>query len=205
MTRFILARHGQSKANENGFLYGCTETPLSNLGIKQAEALCQYLLKKYKIDAIYSSPLSRAYDTVKGVADALGLPIFIEQDFIEVSAGKLEGLSYSEIDRFYREEYQAWSKDTGINALPGGEPMESVQKRAIAKLKELTLKEDGKTVLVGTHSGLLRAVQCYMQRLPLELMKNIPWMGNTAFMVFDFDGENFYIHKLGFDGHLENL
>ena len=75
MTKFIIVRHGQSKANENGYLVGCTEAPLSTLGKKQAELACKYILNTYKINAIYSSPLSRACNTVKQVANELNLPM----------------------------------------------------------------------------------------------------------------------------------
>ena len=45
MTKFILVRHGQSKANEGGFLAGITDVPLSTLGEKQAKAVSEYISK----------------------------------------------------------------------------------------------------------------------------------------------------------------
>ena len=205
MTKFIFVRHGQSKANETGYLIGGLETPLSSLGQRQAEAACDYILKNYRVDAVYSSPLSRAYDTVNGVAKVLGFTVHKEDDLRELYVGKWEGLSYREIKRDYEEWYRGWATDTGCVTPPDGESMAEVQKRVINKLKEIAKKEDGKTVLIGTHAAVMRAIQCYAQKLPLTLMKNLPWVCNTSVSEVDFDGENFYIYKFGFDGHLAEL
>ena len=205
MVKFIIVRHGQSKANETGYLYGSLETPLSALGEKQADTVCRYLLNAYKIDAVYASPLSRAYNTVKGVADGLGLPVLLEDDLREMHVGILEGMSYADISRDYPDEYRSWATDTGVYTLPNGESMAEVQARVTNVLKEISKKEDGKTVLIGVHAAVIRAIQCYVQKLPLALMKNLPWVCNTSVSEIDYDGENFYIHKFGYDGHLKDL
>ena len=83
--------------------------------------------------------------------------------------------------------------------------MSHLQERVVKKLKEIGKKEDGKTVLIGSHSSVIRALQCYMQGLPLTKMKNTPWVVNGSFAEINFDKEDFYICKYGFDGHLANL
>lgn len=205
MTKFIIVRHGQSKANECGYLVGCTEAPLSSLGEKQADAVCNYILKKYKIDAIYSSPLSRAYNTIKGVADELNLPIIKENELREFDFGELEGLTLEQIKNDFDDAYNKWASDPGVFVPRGGESMAHLQLRVVEKLKEIGKKEDGKTILIGSHSSVIRALQCYIQGLPLEKMKNTPRVVNASLAEIDFDGENFYIFKYGFDGHLSDL
>jgi broad specificity phosphatase PhoE len=83
--------------------------------------------------------------------------------------------------------------------------MAQLQTRVVEKLKEIGKKEDGKTVLIGSHSSVIRALQCYIQGLPLTKMKNTPWVVNGSIAEINFDGEDFYIVKYGFDGHLINL
>lgn len=205
MTKFILVRHGQSKANEGGYLVGKTEAPLSSLGERQAKAVGEYILKAYKVDAIYSSPLSRACNTVKGVADALDLPIIKADELSEFDFGDWEGLTLEEIKNNFDNGYSKWAKDPGVVVPHGGESMAHLQARVVEKLKEIGKKEDGKTVLIGSHSSVIRALQCYAQGLPLTKMKNTPRVVNASIAELDFDGENFYIFKYGFDGHLTNL
>ena len=205
MTKFILVRHGQSKANEGGYLVGNMEAPLSSLGEKQAKAVSEYILKTYTVDVVYSSPLSRACDTVKGVADALDLPIITENELREFNFGKWEGLTLEEIKNNFDNGYGKWAKDPGTVVPPDGESMAELQTRVVNKLKEIGKKEDGKTVLIGSHSSVIRAFQCYIQGLPISKMKNTPWVVNGSVAEVNFDGEDFYIYKYGFDAHLKNL
>ena len=205
MTKFIIVRHGQSKSNESGYLAGVTDVPLSSLGEKQAKAVSQYILNKYKIDAIYSSPLERACNTVKGVADALDLPIIKEDNLIELDFGELEGLTLEQIKNNFDNDYGKWANDPGVYVPKGGESMTHLQARVVESLKEIAKKEDGKTVLIGSHSSVIRALQCYIQGLPLEKMKNTPWVVNASLAEINFDGESFYIIKYGYDGHLANI
>ena len=205
MTKLILVRHGQSKANECGYLVGNMEAPLSSLGERQANAVSEYILKSYKVDVVYSSPLSRACNTVKGVADALNLPIIKEKELTEFNFGKWEGLTLEEIKNSFDNGYSRWASDPGVVVPPCGEAMAELQARVVKMLKEICKKEDGKTVLIGSHSSVIRAFQCYVQGLPIEKMKNTPWVVNGSIAEFNFDGENFYIFKYGYDGHLKNL
>ena len=205
MTKFIIVRHGQSSANEGGFLAGVTDVPLSSLGEKQAKAVSEYVLKKYEVDVIYSSPLERACNTVKGVADSLDLPIVKIDELTEFNFGKWEGLALEEIKANFDDGYGKWAKDPGVVVPHGGEAMAELQARVVKKLKEIGKNEDGKTVLIGAHSSVIRALLCYMQDMPLTKMKNTPWVVNGSIAEINFDGENFYIQKFGFDGHLANI
>ena len=205
MTKFILVRHGQSKANEGGFLAGITDVPLSTLGEKQAKAVSEYILKAYQVDVVYSSPLERACNTVKGVSEALNLPIIKDDDLREFDFGKLEGLTLEDIKLNYDNAYGKWAKDPGVYVPDGGESMTHLQNRVVKSLKEIAAKEEGKTVLIGSHSSVIRALQCYVQKLPLTKMKNTPWVVNGSIAELNFDGEDFYIIKYGFDGHLSHL
>ena len=205
MTKFILVRHGQSKANEGGFLAGITDVPLSTLGEKQAKAVSEYILKSYQVDVIYSSPLERACNTVKGVSEALNLPIIKENALREFDFGVWEGLTLEDIKQNHDNGYSKWAKDPGVFVPEGGESMTQLQNRVVKSLKEIAKKEDGKTVLIGSHSSVIRALQCYVQKLPLTKMKNTPWVVNGSIADINFDGEDFYIIKYGFDGHLANI
>lgn len=205
MTKFIIVRHGQSKANEGGYLAGVTDAPLSTLGEKQAAAVSEYVLKAYNVDVVYSSPLERACNTVKGVADALGLPIIKDDKLMEFDFGEWEGLDLEEIKEKFDNGYGKWAKDPGVVVPHGGESMAHLQSRVVEKLKEIGEKEDGKTVLIGSHSSVIRALQCYIQGLPLTKMKNTPWVVNGSFTELNYDGEDFYIFKYGYDGHLKSL
>ena len=87
-TTFIIVRHGQSEANVKAYFAGRTvDSPLTELGHKQAEIMSEYVLKKYKIDAVYSSTLSRAVNTARTVADKLGLKVNEDGRLNEIDGG----------------------------------------------------------------------------------------------------------------------
>ncbi len=51
-------RHGESIFNAEGRIQGQLDVPLSELGVRQGEAVAE-ALKPLSLDAIYSSPLLR--------------------------------------------------------------------------------------------------------------------------------------------------
>ena len=69
MVKFIIVRHGYSVFNKERRFTGHVDAPLDERGIEQAKRNAEYVIANYKIDCIYSSDLSRAYHTVKPIAD----------------------------------------------------------------------------------------------------------------------------------------
>ena len=70
MVKILLVRHGQSLSNDSGTITGQIDSPLSNLGLKQAELVSNYIFKNYSVNAIYSSDLTRAVDTLKPLSSS---------------------------------------------------------------------------------------------------------------------------------------
>lgn len=71
-------RHGLSVLNVRGIRAGHIETPLTDEGRQQARRAGQ-AAKKYQIDTIVCSPLSRAHETAAIVAKEIGIP---EKEFM---------------------------------------------------------------------------------------------------------------------------
>ena len=95
-TTLIIIRHGQSMGNVEGKFIGITDSPLSPLGIRQAQLTAEYL-KDVKIDKVYASNLSRAKVTAEIIAQKHGLNVNVEPDLREIDAGlweEVEGRKY---------------------------------------------------------------------------------------------------------------
>ena len=67
MTKIILVRHGQTAWTADNRIQGWLDIKLNEKGLKQAKIIAK-ALKRKKIDAIYSSELSRAYETARIIA-----------------------------------------------------------------------------------------------------------------------------------------
>lgn len=143
MKKLYFVRHGQSEYNRDGLLAGTTETALTHQGKEQAHASGENA-KSLDIDYIISSPISRAYDTAKIIAEEIGYPI----EKIEVNELLRER-------HFGEAEGSVWS----IRSLEGTVGLEDAAKviaRATAMLKYVeTLPYD--TILLVSHGAMLRA------------------------------------------------
>ncbi len=203
--KLILVRHGESKSNEDNRFTGQGDVPLSELGKRQAENLKGYLLKRFTIDRIYSSSLTRAYDTVKPTADALRLPITKVSDLKEIDGGEWEERKIEDLERLYPVEYKLWRENVGLARCTGGESMADVRKRALAALRKIAEENEEKTVLIGTHAGVLRTLECYFKNIPYEEMKNVPWQANTSVNVLEYREGEFKILDMGITEHLGEL
>lgn len=204
MTTFLIIRHGYSKSNEQGYFTGQTDVPLATLGKAQADQTARFLFVNYKIDCLYSSPLSRAYDTAAPIAKLFNLPILIEEDVKEINGGEWEGKTPERLLYLYKEAYSLWLSDIGVARCTSGESMQEVQIRAVNALKKFAKRHEGQTVAITTHAGVIRALQCVWQKLPLSQMKTIPWVANASISVVRCDGENFFLETLANVEHLQN-
>src|SRR2546421_645446 len=95
--RLILVRHGESEWNRISRYQGQADAPLSELGLRQAEALGQRLALE-KIDAIYASPLQRALRTAEAIARFHPrVPVIQDTALYEIHHGDWQGLLAKEV------------------------------------------------------------------------------------------------------------
>lgn len=106
--RIILVRHGQTKWNSEGRVQGRTDIPLNARGMAQAEAVGEWLSGR-KIDAVYASPLMRAHDTAKAIADRQGVCVKLLGEMIEIDFGLWEGKTSRELSKEFPEFWVDWS------------------------------------------------------------------------------------------------
>jgi probable phosphoglycerate mutase len=116
-----LIRHGETEWSASGQHTGRTDIPLTEAGIRQAQALGRYLAGR-AFALVLTSPLSRAADTcgLAGYGD-VAQP---SDDLLEWDYGQAEGRTTAEM----RRERPGWSVWNG--GPPGGETVEQVGDRA---------------------------------------------------------------------------
>ncbi|AAT44008.1 2,3-diphosphoglycerate-dependent phosphoglycerate mutase [Picrophilus oshimae] len=143
MEYVILVRHGESMTNRSGILsremnkYGLTDN-----GIEQAK-FTAYQLKSMNFDMIISSPVLRARETARIIANETNLKLKIDDRAIESDFGQYEGMHINEIPMKPREEL-------------GMETFESQQARMI----DLIDSYNGRCIIV-SHAFPIRAAISY--------------------------------------------
>lgn len=148
MRQLTLIRHGITDWNVTGKFQGHTDTPLSEEGRLQAQALAKHL-KKAKVDLIYSSSLSRALETAKIVFP--NRDIIQDHRLRELNFGAFEGFTHDENMR--HEQGPWWFSDPFKNQAPNGESYEILRQRVVAWMEGLP--EDKHSVAF-THSGTIQ-------------------------------------------------
>ena len=204
MTRFIMIRHGFSVANNEHRFAGNSDFPLTDLGRVQAER-CADALKDEKIDAIYASDLSRAYDTAVPVAKALGLEIIATKGLREISAGEWEGKTFDELDEEYHDDFAVWKQDIGRARCTGGESPRELSARILATRASIAKENEGKTVCIATHATPIRSVCTAAAGLDATDMAKIPWTANASISLFEYDNGVFTAIYTSKTDHLGDL
>ena len=187
MTRMIFVRHGQSQGNLDKVFVGSAESPLTELGRKQAAMTARYLADT-EIDAVYSSDISRAYETGREIAAVHGLEVIKDPLFREVNGGKWTMMPYEELERMYPDSYGTWINNIGLAVCDGGESFEDVRCRVFGRAEELARGNDGKTVCIATHATAIRSFICTVYGMLGERAKDVPWVGNASVTVAEYDG-----------------
>jgi broad specificity phosphatase PhoE len=131
----ILVRHGESVANAQGLLLGRTDAELTETGRVQAAAV-PTLLERPVVE-VRSSPLRRATDTAELLG--LGLPVVIDERWIEVDYGEFECQPLGDIPA---DVWQKWQRDRDFCPVDG-ESLAEVDVR-IAEACEELFAADGK-------------------------------------------------------------
>jgi probable phosphoglycerate mutase len=159
MTSVYLVRHGQTAWNKEEIFRGRTDVPLDQTGLIQAELAGQYF-KGMEIHAIYSSPLSRAWQTAQKIAQIHQLKVEPLEGIIDMSFGDWEGHAHQEIRQMDNETYRQWIDSPHMVKLPGGESLDDVRGRTMAALEEVLRKHSEKTLVLVSHRVVCKVLIC---------------------------------------------
>jgi alpha-ribazole phosphatase len=171
-TQLMLIRHGETEWNRDRRIQGHTDIGLSERGREQASLLAERLARE-PIRAIYSSDLARAYETAVPLAERLQLPVQTTPLLREVGFGAWEGLTISEVEAQWPEEYAAWRQDSVSHRPPNGEQIVELQERAMAVVAEIVAAHPGELVAVVGHGGSVKAIVCGLMGFPLSVWRRL--------------------------------
>jgi broad specificity phosphatase PhoE len=165
MVTVFLLRHGQTAWNKQGRVMGRTQVPLDADGIKQIQKIAP-LIATLELDGIYTSPLRRAVQTARVVAEGTNLPIRKSEGLNEIAFGDWAGRHFD--DLIDEELYRRFIKSPAKTVLPGGETISDVQRRGLSVIGEAAQKVPGGRFLMVSHGDVIRAILSYYMKLPLN-------------------------------------
>ena len=168
----FLIRHGRTGLE--GRYKGQIDVPLTSRGVKDMEASAAALkriLKGKKINALYTSDLTRAVQSAGVIAERLGIRRVTPMELLRERAfGEWEGMRFDEIEKKYPREFARWVSDPFVNNPVGGETSSMVKRRALRALKEIMGPEKklpgGRVAAIVSHNGILRTLLCHFLGMP---------------------------------------
>ncbi len=165
--KLILVRHGETPLNRDGRVQGLSDAPLSDLGKAQARAVADALAPDAPFH-LYASPLSRAAQTARPIADAHGLLPTTIDDLREADVGELDGLTIAQARERYPAFMRRWAEDAGDATMPGGESLRDVRCRTWRAVRDLVARHPDTTTVAVTHNFVIQTVLSAALSVPLD-------------------------------------
>ncbi len=203
MTRLYLIRHGETLWNIERRAQGIKNIELSQRGIAQGKLLAQRL-KKQKIDIIYSSDLSRAYETASIIGKEIDKPVYTLPEIREMNFGDWEGLTMSEIKENYKDIYDSWKNTPHTAIIPGAETLIQVQERVMKGVHRIIKENKGKNIIMVSHGVAIKTIIFNLLDIDLSNYKKIR-QDNTAINIIDFKKDYNVLVSLNDTCHLKIL
>ncbi|MBA3944126.1 MAG: histidine phosphatase family protein [Herpetosiphonaceae bacterium] len=202
--RLILVRHGESEWNRSSRYQGQADAPLSDLGIRQAEALGQRLALE-KLDAIYASPLQRALRTAEAIARFHPhVPFTQDKALYEIHHGDWQGLLAKEVREQYPEGLDEWRMYPTRSQMPNGESFSNILKRTLNFRERMLQLHLNETVLVSTHDVVIKILIADALGMPMDRLNRI-WVTNASISVLEYADALPFLVSLGEACHLGQL
>ncbi len=203
MTRLILVRHGESEANEKGIYTGQLDLDLSQAGKEQAQLAASYLVTHELIDHVYSSDLSRAYNTAKATADLLELSVHTDSRLREIDLGSWAGTPLKGKEDSDPEAFRLMKEDFSHMQYPNGEYVPDVYDRVVECISEIAEKYPDQTIMIAAHGGVIRVFYAFAEgysREEVGLAKGV--ISNASIHVFEWNDGKATTRVFNFTDHL---
>lgn len=174
MKTIYFIRHAQSEANLKDILASRQDFPLTEKGKQDAAAIAAEFKQIAQLDRIVCSPLTRAQQTAKPIAEAFGLEVETDERITEQELGVFAGMSYAELEERPDYMHDRTARWTWVPE-GGGESYQMIAQRLEPFFKSLE-SMDGENILFVTHAVTLRMIKATLEQTlpeyPHEIAKN---------------------------------
>jgi broad specificity phosphatase PhoE len=202
-TTVYLTRHGQTEWNSRGRMMGWADEDINELGRAQATRLA-LRMEKLRLDAVYTSPLSRAITTGAIIGKNHGLTPHPVQGLIEINYGDWEGLYRKEVNERWPELQKRMHDDPSGLAIPGGETFKQLEIRVVGAFNDVVRAEEGKHVLMVSHQGILKVLVSQLLDISYRDWNKFE-IQNTSFTKLTVDKGHIHLITLNDISHLEDI
>jgi broad specificity phosphatase PhoE len=165
-TTALLIRHAHTNALGQQLCGRAAGVQLSTEGRAQAKRLGA-ALASHALAAIYSSPLERAVETARALADHQRTDLEVCDDLTEIDFGAWTGRTFADLAD--DANWQAFNSCRSTAVVPGGERAVDVQTRIVSAVASLCRRHAGHTIAIVSHCDVLRFAVLHYASTPLDL------------------------------------
>ena len=203
MTRIILVRHGQTEWNRVEHYRGLADIPLNETGFAQADAVGWRIAQEWKAEvaAIYSSPLSRTTQTAVVIGRYIDLPVHPFSALIDLNMGAWQGLTPDQVRGQWPEPFAAWYSTPDTVCFPEGETLALARTRAMSGLHEMILRHEGRTIILVSHTDVIRVMLLSVLGLANDCLWSIR-QDNCAINVIEATDSTYALVTMNDTAHL---
>lgn len=188
MKKLYLVRHGQTLFNELHMTQGWCDSPLTELGRKQAKEAGRSL-RNVDFSAVYTSTSERTSDTAELITDK---PYTRLKALKEIYFGLYEG------QREFTQPKNWFVDNTDAFVPYGGESVQEMAERFENCVKAIMKKEEGENILIVSHGCTIGTFLDRFAPDTMQLIKNQHGIPNCGIAVFEYESEteNFVLENL---------
>ena len=160
--KLYITRHGQTDGNVNKIMDGIRDIDLNSNGVEQAKQTRDEL-KDIKFDLIICSPLTRTKHTME-IININNFNVVYDDRIKERDCGEFTGLTFDSLDR---DLYWNYNDKTIYQS---AESLKHLFNRVYNFLDEIKEKYIDKTILLVTHEGITKVINCYFNGIPEQTL-----------------------------------
>lgn len=170
MTRFLLIRHALTDFTGKRLSGRTPGVFLNAEGRIQSMQLAERLAGT-KIHALYCSPLERAVETCRPIAETRNLSLTVSEHFMEIDFGEWTNALIDDLRS--DPEFILFNSFRSNTAIPGGEHMLEAQTRIVSGLQILSREHRNETVAVVSHADMIKSVIAFFASIPLDMLNRL--------------------------------
>lgn len=201
MTKIFLIRHAEAEGNIHRRAHGHFNGLVTVNGYRQIEQLKERFLSE-KIDAVYSSDLSRTSVTASAICEPHGLPLQATEQLREISLGAWEDMPWGDIRFNEPAKCEHFNNDPARWSVDGSEGYEHIKDRMSNCIMEIARRHDGGAVCVFSHGVAIRSYLCKIMGVQSHEISKVPYCDNTAVTLIRYEGSEPTIEYRGDNSHL---
>ena len=159
---------------------------LTRIGRQEAKEI-RDKIKDLKVDRVFCSDLKRSWQTAE-IIFGKNCRIVKNPNLREISFGKWEGLTYSQILKRSPAIYKKWLADPFSMVIPGGQKLCHFIHRIKKELRKIINSNTNRTSALVTHSGVMRVILNSL----LEIKKDDFWrlkINPCAVYIIEYKGK----------------